>query len=79
MVLGMYQIASEVLPLLLIAPTATDNASTQETRWMHGPSSMLISLSCELCQRLEELAHFTNKAAEVIPLIQLLHVRAQAL
>ena len=46
---------------------------------MHGSSSMLMSRACGLCQRLEEPAYFTNKAAEVIPLIQLLHVRAQAL
>ena len=79
MVLGMYRIASDVLQLLLKVPTATDNANMQETRWMHGPSSMLISLACRLCQRLEEPAYFTNKAAEVIPLIQLIHVRPQAL
>ena len=75
----MYQIASDVLKLLLIVPTATDNANMHETIWMHGPPSMLMSLAGGLCQRLEEPAYFTNKAAEVIPLIQLLHVRAQAL
>ena len=75
----MYDIASDVLPQLLKVPTATDNADMQETRWMHGPSSMLMSLACGLCQRLKEPAYFTNKAAEVIPLIQLVHVRAQAL